>query len=64
MIGWISANWDTVLSIYGGVVAICTAIVKVTPSNKDDTVWGNIVKLLDYFSTAYTDSDKKKIEKK
>lgn len=50
-------------AIYGAVVALCTAIVKATPSKKDDTVWGNIVKVLDFFSTAFTDSDKKKLEK-
>lgn len=64
MIAWISANWDSILSIYGGIVAICTTIVKVTPSTKDDTVWGNIIKVIDFFSTAFTDSDKKKLESK
>ena len=64
MIAWISANWENILAIYGGVVAACTAIVKITPSNKDDSVWGVIIKVLDMFSTAFTDSDKKKLEKK
>lgn len=64
MMEWISANWENILAIYGGIVAICTTIVKITPSKKDDTIWGNIVKILDFFSTAFTDSDKKKIEKK
>lgn len=64
MIAWISANWDNILAIYGGIVAVCTTLVKMTPSNKDDSVWGNIVKVLDFFSTAFTDSDKKKVEKK
>lgn len=64
MIAWISANWDSILSIYGGIVAICTTIVKVTPSTKDDTVWGNIIRVIDFFSTAFTDSDKKKLESK
>lgn len=50
-------------AIYGAVVALCTAIVKATPSTKDDSVWGNIVKVLDFFSTAFTDSDKKKLNK-
>lgn len=64
MIAWISANWDNILAIYGGIVAVCTTLVKMTPSNKDDSVWGNIIKVLDFFSTAFTDSDKKKVEKK
>ncbi len=50
-------------AIYGAVVALCTAIVKVTPSKKDDTVWGNIVKVLDFFSTAFTKSDAEKFKK-
>lgn len=64
MIAWICANWDSILSIYGAIVAISTTIVKITPSKKDDTIWGNIVKVLDFFSTAFTDSDKKKLESK
>lgn len=50
-------------AIYGAVVALCTAIVKATPSKKDDTVWGNIVKVLDFFSTAFTKSDAEKLKK-
>lgn len=50
-------------AIYGAVVALCTAIVKATPSTKDDTIWGNIVKVLDFFSTAFTKSDAEKLKK-
>lgn len=50
-------------AIYGAVVALCTAIVKATPSKKDDTIWGNIVKVLDFFSTAFTKSDAEKLKK-
>lgn len=64
VISWVKENWESVLAIYGAVVAICTTIVKLTPSKKDDTIWGNIIKILDFFSTAFTDSDKKKIERK
>ena len=64
MTAWLLANWDSIFAVYGGVVALCTSIVKLTPSTKDDTVWGNIVKVLDFFSTAFTDSDKAKLEKK
>ena len=64
MIAWLTANWENILAIYGGIVAVCTSIVKLTPSNKDDTVWGVIIKVLDTFSTAFTDSDKRKLESK
>ena len=63
MITWILANWDNVLAVYGGVVALCTTIVKITPSTKDDTILGNIVKVLDFFSTAFTKSDAEKLKK-
>lgn len=64
MIDWIRDNWESILAIYGAVVALCTTIVKITPSTKDDTIWGNIVKILDFFSTAFADSDKKKLDSK
>lgn len=60
---FLTAHWQDILTVYGSIVAACTAIVKITPSNKDNSVWGNIVKVLDFFSTAFTDSDKRKLEK-
>lgn len=50
-------------AIYGAAVAFCTAVVKATPSTKDDEIWGKIVKVLDFFSTAFTDSDKVLLQK-
>ena len=63
-IDFIKEHYSDILAIYGAIVALCTAVVKMTPSNKDDTIWGNIVKILDLFSTAFTDSDKSKLESK
>lgn len=63
MLVWITAHWEDILAVYGSIVGLCTTVVKMTPSKKDDTIWGNIVKVLDFFSTAFTDSDKKKLEK-
>lgn len=51
MIDWITNHWDEVLALYGGLVAVCTIIVKWTPSTKDDEFLGKIVKILDKFST-------------
>lgn len=62
-INWVKENWNLLLEAYGALVAFCTIVVKITPSTKDDTVWGTIVKILDFFSTAFTDSDKRKLEK-
>ena len=64
VIAFIKAHWSDILAVYGAVVGCCSTIVAVTPSKKDDTIWGNIVKVLDFFSTAFTDSDKAKLAKK
>ena len=64
IIAFVTAHWEDILAIYGAVVAACTTTVKLTPSKKDDSVWGNIVKVLDFFSTAFTDSDAAKLAKK
>lgn len=60
---WIKENWQSVLQIYGGVVAICTVIVKLTPTTKDDTIFNSIIKFIDCFSTAFTKNDKEKLNK-
>ena len=63
MMTWILANWDNVLAVYGGIVAVCTTIVKMTPSVKDDAVLGKIMKVLDFFSTAFLKADAEKLKK-
>lgn len=60
---WIKDNWNDVLAIYGGVVAICTIITRLTPSTKDNEVLDKIVKVIDCFSTCFTKSDKDKLNK-
>ena len=63
MLTWILANWDNVLAVYGGVVALCTTIVKITPSTKDDTILAKVINVLDFFSTAFTKADAEKLKK-
>lgn len=63
MMTWILANWDNVLAIYGGVVAVCTTIVKITPNTKDDAIVSKVIKVLDFFSTAFTKADAEKLKK-
>ena len=60
---WLKANWDSVFAIYGGVVAICTTLVKITPSVKDDAILAKVLKVLDFFSTAFLKSDAEKLAK-
>ena len=43
---WITTHWDDVLTIIGGVVVVVSAVVKLTSTTKDDTVWAKIIKVL------------------
>lgn len=63
MMTWILANWENVLAVYGGIVALCTTIVKITPSVKDDAVLAKVLKVIDFFSTAFLKSDAEKLAK-
>ena len=46
MINWIQAQWQDVLAIIGGVVTVASLIVKLTPTQKDDSFLGKVIKLL------------------
>ena len=46
MINWIQAHWKDILAIIGGVVTVASLIVKLTPTQKDDTVLAKIIKIL------------------
>lgn len=61
MLDWILTHWSDLLAIYGGVVAIATVIVKLTPSPKDDSILEKIIKILDHFSTVFTKEDAAKL---
>ena len=63
MLNWILEHWVDLLAIYGAVVAICSTIIKLTPSVKDDEIWAKIIKILDHFSTVFTKEDAEKIAK-
>lgn len=63
MLNWILEHWVDLLAIYGAVVAICSTIIKLTPSVKDDEIWAKIIKILDHFSTVFTKEDAEKLAK-
>lgn len=46
MIDWIMAHWKDILAVIGGVVTVCSIIVKLTPTQKDDVVLAKIIKVL------------------
>lgn len=60
---WILEHWADLLAFYGAVVLICSTIVKLTPTTKDDDWWAKIVKILDKFSTVFTKEDAEKLAK-
>lgn len=43
---WITQHWKDILAIIGGVVTVASLIVKLTPTQKDDTALGKIIKIL------------------
>ena len=63
MISWIAEHWSDILAIYGGVVAVSTTIVKLTPSTKDNEILDKIIKFFDMFSTVFTKDDAAKLKK-
>lgn len=52
---WISAHWDDVLAIIGGVVLVVSSVVKLTSTDKDDTVWAKVLKVLSALSLVNPD---------
>lgn len=43
---FIAEHLDEILQIFGAAVALITLIVKFTSTDKDDTVWAKILKVL------------------
>lgn len=60
---WLLKNGESVLAIYGGIVAISTVIVKWTKTDKDDKILNKIIAFFDLFSTAFSKADKELLEK-
>ena len=52
---WIQNNWNDVLSIIGAVILIITVVVKLTSTDKDDTVWAKVLKVLSALSLCNPD---------
>lgn len=60
---WLVSNWETIFAIWGMLVALCTAIVKLTPTQKDNNILAKIVKWADVFSVVFTKKDAETIAK-
>ena len=63
MIDWILENWVNIAAAWGMLVALCTVIVKATPTQKDDNILAKIVKWADVFSIVFTKEDAETIAK-
>lgn len=63
---WLAAHIDEIMEIFGAVVALITLIVKFTATDKDDTVWAKILKILSVLSLVNSDGSSigKKAEEK
>lgn len=55
MVNWLFEHWDDVLAIIGGIVTVVSIIVKLTATDKDDTVWAKILKVLSALSLVNPD---------
>jgi putative heme iron utilization protein len=54
---WLLENWEHIAAGFGMLVALCTAIVKMTPTQKDDNILAKVVKWADVFSIVFTKKD-------
>ena len=43
---WIVSHWKEIMAIFGTAVALASAIVKLTPTQKDDNILARIIKVL------------------
>ena len=46
MVKFITEHYDEVLQIFGAVVGIVTLITKLTSTDKDNTIWAKVLKVL------------------
>lgn len=54
IINFMKIHYDEMLAILGGIVAIATVIVKLTPTQKDDEILKKIISFLEKFSLVNT----------
>lgn len=61
MMDWLIANWEHIAAAFGMLVAVCSTIVKLTKTTKDDAILAKIIKWCDVFSIVFTKNDAKVI---
>ena len=63
MIDWIFEHYDSIFAWIGFITTTASGAVALTPSKKDDGIWGKVLKVLDYVSVFNTPSNKEKLAK-
>lgn len=57
---WLKANAANIAAVWGALVALCTVVVKLTPTSKDDNILAWVVKVADWFSVVNPNKPKDK----
>lgn len=57
---WITSHCEELFAVFGAVVGLATAIVKLTPTQKDDNVLAKVIKVLVALSLCNEDGTFKK----
>lgn len=52
---WIEMHYNDLLAVLGGAVAAVSALVKLTATEKDNTVWAKVLKVLSALSLVNPD---------
>ena len=52
---WLNENWKDIGVIFTAVVGLATAIVKLTPTQKDDNVLAKVIRVLEALSLCNAD---------
>jgi hypothetical protein len=47
---WLQENYVNILAVWGAAVGLASAIVKITPTQKDDAVLAKIISVLEVLS--------------
>lgn len=55
IVTWVSAHWKDVCVILTGLVGLATAVVKLTPTQKDDNAVAKVIKVLEALSLCNAD---------
>lgn len=58
MFNFFVEHWNDILAVFGGIVGVCSSIVKVIPNTKAGSKLTAFVNLCDHLSIAFTKSDK------